>query len=262
MINKSNETALIKSEFSCMRESLTIRGLELRKPGNNLPIAIVSHGFMSTYPAVMHYAQLLAELGYAAFCFDFCGGSMISQSDGETTEMSVLTQTEDLLSVIQYAKSLPHTDENNVLLMGCSQGGFVSALAGAKHLEGIKKLALFFPAFCIPDDARRGQMISAVFDPKNIPDTVYCGPMKLGRRYIEDVINMDPYKEIAGFAGDVLIIHGTDDALVKIEYSQKALSVYPEGKATLYGIENAGHGFTKEQEAQALSYLTNFATYE
>lgn len=260
MLFKSKDIDLIKSEFSCKRGDLTVRGLEYRKQGDALPIAIVSHGFMANRDTVKHYAIALAELGYAAFCFDFCGGCvMLGKSDGNTTDMSVLTETEDLLAVIQYAKSLPHTDETNILLMGCSQGGFVSALAAAKLGDEIKKLALFFPAFCIPDDARRGQMMFAKFDPNDIPDIIQCGPMTLGRCYVQDVIDMDPYKEILGFGGNVLIVHGTDDTLVNIDYSFRALSAYSKEKAALYGIEKAGHRFTKEQDKQATAYLLEFA---
>lgn len=60
----------------------------------------------------------------------------------------------------------------------------------------INKLVLFYPAFCIPDDARAGKMIFARFDPNNLPGVIKCGPMKLGKCYVEDVIRMNPFEEI------------------------------------------------------------------
>lgn len=48
-----------KSIFSCQRDGLTIRGYEYRPQGDNLPIAIVSHGFMANMMTVKHYAQSL-----------------------------------------------------------------------------------------------------------------------------------------------------------------------------------------------------------
>ena len=45
----------------------------------------------------------------------------------QTTEMSVLTETKDLKAVIEYVRNLSYTDSEKILLMGCSQGGFVSA---------------------------------------------------------------------------------------------------------------------------------------
>lgn len=38
--------------------------------------------------------------------------------------MSVLTETKDLEAVIEYVKGLPYTNSNEIILMGCSQGGF------------------------------------------------------------------------------------------------------------------------------------------
>jgi alpha-beta hydrolase superfamily lysophospholipase len=120
-----------------------------------------------------------------------------------------LTEVSDLCAVIEYAKGLDYTDSSNILLMGCSQGGFVSALTAAKLKNEIENLVLFYPAFCIPDDARRGKMMWAKFDPNNIPETVKCGPMKLSHCYVADVVNMNPFDEIKGYEGDVLIVHGT-----------------------------------------------------
>lgn len=159
-------------------------------------IAIVCHGFMAFQDTVRHYAKLFAELGYASYCFDFCGGSVIKgKSDGKTTEMSVLTEVKDLEAGMAYVKSLPYTNACDVTLMGCSQGGFVSALVAAKQKEQIEKLVLFYPAFCIPDDAGAGKMMFAKFDPENIPEQVNCGPMKLGRCYVADVMAMDEIKK-------------------------------------------------------------------
>ena len=68
---------VLKSKFSCQRDGLTIRGYEYRPQGDNIPIAIVSHGFMANLMTVKHYTQFLASMGYAAFCFDFNGGCVM-----------------------------------------------------------------------------------------------------------------------------------------------------------------------------------------
>jgi len=254
---------ITKNQFSCQRDGITIRGCEYKPEGENLPIAIVSHGFMANLMTVKHYTEHLARLGYAAFCFDFSGGCvMLGKSDGKTTDMSVLTEVEDLLSVIEYAKGLSYTDETRIMLMGCSQGGFVSALTAAKLKNEIEKLVLFYPALCIPDDARRGKMMWAEFDPQNIPEIVKCGPMKLGRRYITDVIDMNPFEEIRGYEGDVLIVHGTADKIVDIRYAEQAVETYksePYARSVAYHtIEGGGHMLSKGHDKIALGYLTEF----
>lgn len=187
-----------ESTFSCSREGLTIRGTEYRPAGVNLPAAIVSHGFMANQDTVRHYARHLAEIGYAAYCFDFNGGSVMgSKSTGKTTDMSVLTEVMDLEAVIAHVLQLPHVDsDKGVVLMGCSQGGFVSALTAAKRKAQVSQLVLFYPALCIPDDAHAGKMMFARFDPHNVPERFNCGPMKLGQRYVTDVLDMEPFMEI------------------------------------------------------------------
>jgi len=255
----------MKSKFSCQRDGLTIRGYEYRPEGTNLPIAIVSHGFMANQMTVKHYAQYLAEMGYAAFCFDFCGGCvMMGKSDGRTTDMSVLTEVSDLCAVIDYAKKLEYTDAADILLMGCSQGGFVSALTAAKLKNEVKKLVLFYPALCISDDARSGRMMWAEFDPNNIPEIIRCGPMKLGRCYAADVVKMNPFDEIRGYEGDVLIVHGTADKIVNTKYAVQAAETYksePYTRSVMYfEIEGGGHMFSKQHDKIAMEYLRLFAS--
>lgn len=244
--------------FSCMRGDLTIRGTEYRPNGEKLPIAIVCHGFMANQQTVRQYTRLLAKIGYCAYCFDFCGGSvpLTGKSDGATTDMSVLTEVQDLEAVIRYAQSLPYTSDT-LLLMGCSQGGMVSALTAAKHPEMVDRLVLFYPAFCIPDDARAGHMMMAHFDPQNLPEKIHCGPMPLGRCYPEAVMHMDVFREITPYTGRVLIVHGTADGIVKPDYTKKAAEAY--ANAELHLIDGGAHGFNRRHDTEAIRYLTAFA---
>lgn len=266
---KKKNPAIAESSFSCVREGLTIRGTEFRPTGDGLPVAIVCHGFMATEGSVRQYAMALAELGYATYTFDFCGGSAaFSKSEGKTTEMSVLTEVKDLEAVIAEVTARPYVDASRLLLAGCSQGGFVSALTAAKHPDLAKRLVLIFPALCIPDDARAGKMMFAEFDPADLPDVIPCGPMKLGSCYPAAVMDMDPYQEITGYQGRVLLIHGTADTLVRPEYSQRAYEAYaascPDGmtaeeRVRLHLIQDGGHGFNEAQDQECIAQIREFA---
>ncbi len=104
------------------------------------------------------YAELLADMGFLAVTFDFCGGGIISRSDGRSQDMTVLTEKADLLAVIEGVKT--QFSPKGITLLGCSQGGFVSGLLAAElGKEKIERLILFYPAVCIPDDARKGRMM-------------------------------------------------------------------------------------------------------
>lgn len=262
--NRIKRAGIAEEKFECNRGSLIIRGTEYRplKTGKDkLPVAVVCHGFMAFQDTVRSYAVALAEEGYLSYCFDFCGGCLIKgKSDGSTTEMSVITEVEDLKAVVNYALNRPYADVNGLTLMGCSQGGLVASLA-AKEVNA-QKLILFYPAFCIHDDAVAGKMMLAKFDPEHIPATVRCGPMKLGRKYVEDAQNLHPYEEIKDFCGDVLIVHGSADGIVKREYIDKAAEVYSQrkkGNVKLYIIEGGRHMFGAKHDKIASEYLREFA---
>lgn len=141
--------------------------------------------------------------------------------------------------------------------MGCSQGGMVSALTAAKHPDAVDRLVLFYPAFCIPDDARAGHMMMAHFDPQNLPEKIHCGPMPLGRCYPESVMHMDVFREITPYTGRVLIVHGTADGIVKPDYTKKAAEAY--ANAELHLIDGGAHGFNRRHDTEAIRYLTAFA---
>lgn len=259
----SKKESLPNKPFSCKRDNLTIRGLEYRLDDSPRQIAIVSHGFMANHTTVLEYVRQLTKLGYVTYCFDFNGGSaMKNLSDGKTTDMSVLTEIEDLKAVLDYALSLPNNLKDEPLLMGCSQGGFVSAITASSLKDQIKDLVLFYPALCIPDDARSGKMMFAKFDPHNPPETLKCGPMLLGKRYVNDVINIDPYNLIKDFPGNILIIHGTNDKIVNINYSKQAYEIYNNmtfnRKLQFHIIENGDHGFKKKHNKIAIHYLKDF----
>ena len=261
MKKRKAQESFAETTFECRRGDLTIRGTEYRPKGVNLPVAIVCHGFMAWQDTVRHYAKELARVGYCAYCFDFCGGSVMKKgrSDGKTTDMSVLTEVQDLEAVIGYVQGLPYTGRE-LLLMGCSQGGFVSALTAAKHPGLVNKLVLFYPALCIPDDARAGRMMFARFDPKDLPEIINCGPMKLGKCYPADVLDMNPYELIKGVTCPVLIVHGTADKIVHPDYARRAEEAYRAATAVqLHMIQGGGHSFSKKHDVLAMGYLRDFA---
>ena len=86
-------------KFECRRSKLRIQGLVFRTGSGQRPAVILSHGFLANSKMCRTYAKLLAEQGYAAFTFDFCGGGLMGKSDGKSRDMTILTEKEDLLTV-------------------------------------------------------------------------------------------------------------------------------------------------------------------
>ena len=217
----------------------------------NQPIAILSHGYNGNSVYNKFIAESLASSGISVYAFDFCGGGTKSKSDGETNDMSVITETGDLNAVIEQVKNWDWVDKENIFLIGESQGGCVSALVAAKR-DDINSLVLYYPAFCIVEDANKKFRCA-----DDIPNRsrAFMG-MVIGKKYYEDILGMDIYGEIAGFKNPVLIMHGTADNVVDYSYSEKANRVYENSE--LVTFEKAGHGFNSEDSEKAVKYAYDF----
>ncbi len=248
-----------EQEFSCVRDGLTIRGSSYRpQTEDRLPAVIVSHGFGGNRKELAEECRAIASWGYAVFSFDFCGGGTAGESDGRTTEMTVLTEKDDLEAVMDYVSSLCFVDAGRISLLGFSQGGFVSALTAAERPDQTAALILFFPALCIPDDARRGVLAFTPYDVNHVPDTIDCGGMVIGRRFHETAAVMDAYAGISRYGGPVLCLHGTADKLVDYRCSVRAKECYAPGQCHLELLKGAGHGFSGKLLDAALVSVRQF----
>ncbi|MBQ3371516.1 MAG: alpha/beta fold hydrolase [Oscillospiraceae bacterium] len=244
-----------KNSFSCKRDNLTIRGHVWGVPEHSRHAVILSHGFLANERMCWKYAKLLADMGYLAVTFDFCSGGVICGSDGDSRDMTVLTEAADLKAVVAAVRE--QFQISSLSLLGCSQGGFVSAMVAAElGKDTVSRLILFYPAMCIPDDARKGKMMFYKFDPENIPEILGNKPMKLGGSYARAVIGMDAYKEVSGYDGAVLLIHGSSDRVVNVSYSRRLKDLYKN--CSYIEIENAGHGFKGKYDQQACDALRSF----
>jgi cephalosporin-C deacetylase-like acetyl esterase/lysophospholipase L1-like esterase len=241
-------------EISCVSDGNRLYGEAFipRSPGKH-PAVIMSHGYGASHTGFYAMVDTLAKLGYVCYCYDFAGGSRSGRSEGRTEDMSIFTERQNLLDVIDMVRSWDCVDDESLFLLGESQGGCVSAITAPYVADKIKSIVLVYPALCIPDDA------FALYPKReDIPDTVTFMGMRIGRAYYDPLYDgFDIYKEISGYRGDVLIIHGTEDGLVKPEFSAKASNVYEHSEFHL--IFGAGHGFWKpEHRAQYHSYVVDF----
>ena len=93
-------------EQSFQRNGMKIYGkLFLPDSASPVPLVILSHGFGGNHGGVKGYAAAFAEQGIAAYIFDFIGGGEHIKSDGKMTEMSVLTEAEDLTVILDNLKA-------------------------------------------------------------------------------------------------------------------------------------------------------------
>ena len=231
-----------ETDVECVSHGLTLRGkmvVPVTTDGEKIPMAVLTHGFMSTYTDMNEIAEALGKNGVASVRFNLTG---TDTSDGDYVDTTFTTQKEDILNELAFVKTLDFVDTENLFICGKSQGGFDSALAALECEEEINALILWYPAICIPDDFNNGRVQFTVFDPENIPETLpIMGPYSVSRAYIEEGMSIDPLTDFTVFEKDVLIIHGTDDSIVAYEYAQSLADAYPS--AEFVTIEGGGHGF-------------------
>lgn len=213
-----------------------------------MPTVLISHGFGSNNAEGTHYAQSLAQHGYAAYCFDFCCGAH-GKSDGKSTDMSIFSEETDLAAVLNAAFTWDFVDPQNVFLWGLSQGGMVSAMVAAHHIDQVNAMILFFPAFCIKDDNTKIPF-------EEVPDSFKVMGVEIGRPYVEKLYDFDTYAYIGPYNRDVLIVHGDQDRVVNISYSHKAMEVYPHAELKI--LPGADHGFRGDNDIKAINWSLDF----
>lgn len=193
----------------------------------------------------------MPKKGYAVYCFDFCGGSYSSQSDGSPLDMSLRTEQADLEAVIRMVQELDFIDADNLFLMGTSQGGAVSAVTAAYHPDEIRGLILLYPAFIMAE--RANELFQSE---EEIPNTYHFMWMEVGHEYFASLLGYDIYADIAGYDRDVLLLHGDADTIVPLSASERALEAFPF--ALLEVLPGAGHGFSGEDESTAIRLIADY----
>lgn len=240
-------------------ENFTTRDIEIKntESGNMLrgtlylpetesrhPVIITSHelGSDSHRAWWVNYSRHWASEGYVVVGFDFAGGGKESRSDGKTTDMSVLTEASDLEQVLDSVRNMDFVDNGRIILAGGSQGGGVATIVAARHPQDIKALLLIYPAFYMPDNLH-----TLYPDPNNFPETdTRNGMITIGKRYITDMYDYDYFDDMRKYSGPVLIVHGDQDRVAPLSYSQRAVGTFPN--ARLYVLKGAGHVFIKEEQ--------------
>ena len=227
-----------------------IRELWLGEPGRRiygklyLPLGverprllIYAHEIACTHARARVFAERLAPLGLAVFAPDFRGGGDHCKSDGRTEDMTVLGEVEDLETVFDAALGWDFADGSRPALIGASQGGFVSAIYAGRHPERVSVLTLLYPAYGIPDEMRRYSASVTHIPEKCKYDDMFW----IGRRYITEMLDYDPYGEAVAYPGPVLIMRGHEDKLIPLGYSKRARALFADCELRVF--PSAGHLF-------------------
>ncbi len=97
--------------------------LTFRVPEGNIkhPLIILCHGFCGIRNVLLPcFANAFTEAGFATITFDYRG---FGESDGERGRLVPAMQTEDIISVINWAEKQECIDNQRIGLWGTSLGG-------------------------------------------------------------------------------------------------------------------------------------------
>lgn len=216
------------------------------------PAVIMCHGYNGVGTDFATECTYFAENGYIAYAFDFCGGSTRSQSSGQTTDMTIFTEKENLIAVFNDIKELSNVDSDYMFLHGGSQGGFVASLAAEELADEVKGLMLYFPAYNIPYD-----WAEMYPDVDKIPEVIpsWMG-MDLGKEFAVSIHDYMTFDHIGSYSKNVLILYGEKDTVVKRSYMDEAKELYENCELILYPDE--GHGFSPAGVDKAKKELLQF----
>ena len=251
-IKKGRNIIMTKTEVRLSENQRELYGVLIAPEGmEKYPIVIFSHGYNGSGRDFERMGEYLAEHGVAAFCYDFCGGSVNARSSMATTDMTIFTEKEDLHSVIRYMKESHAVDGENIFLFGGSQGGLVSALVAEEAKDDIRGLVLLFPAMCIADNWNE-----RFPEEKDIPQVQELWGMNLGKNFFVTLRGFDVYRHIGGYKRKVQVIYGENDPIVSLDYMEKLKTVYEDMKLDIF--KNEGHGFSEEGNQRVAEMTLEF----
>lgn len=191
------------------------------------PLVIFSHELGNDHTSGERYAERLAEAGYAAYIFDFCGGTVGgNKSDGSNSEMSVLTEASDLEAVLEASKSWDFVDADRIVLLGGSMGGLVTTVVGSGHQDEIAGMILMYPALSAKVDSGMEQYKTEDEVPEDV--SLFGGWIHVGRNYITDLWKVDFDQLLSSYKGHMLLLHGDMDSTVPISWSEDAKDIIPD----------------------------------
>ncbi|GIO14444.1 alpha/beta hydrolase [Cohnella xylanilytica] len=222
------------------------------------PLVIINHGFVGSRIGVDRLfvlaARELAEQGNVVIRFDFAG---CGESEGVYGEHGLDSMIEQTRTVLDYALALDFVDPLRVTLLGHSLGGAVALLTAVRDRR-VKSLVLWAPVGYPFNDILR------IVGRKTYDEAVTKGSAdylgySLTPSFFDALLRHQPFQETQKFSGDVLIVHGTGDETIPVDYTfllEKTFWLRGEGRCEKVIVFQADHTFTRGEHKKELFKAT------
>jgi len=221
-----------------------------------LPIAIIIHGFKGTkeyYPFVNNSIKPLTDSGIAVLRIDLRGSG---ESDLKFKDMTIKSESEDVLTTIDYVKNLKNIDSKRMALIGISMGT-AAILMAMEHKPDVKTLVFWGPAWYFNG--------SRYYDTPQHRKTVeeegvfyvtqgFTGKrLVAGKELFKEITTLDirPFMKLVKMP--VLILRGSEDEIVGTGRDKEAVKLL---NADYKIIKKGDHNFTDKDSEKELIKLT------
>ncbi|KHF31927.1 Alpha/beta hydrolase family protein [Paenibacillus sp. P1XP2] len=226
--------------------------------GERVPLVVICHGFVGSRIGVdrlfVKTARELAGAGYMVLRFDFAGCGESTGSYGKEGLESMIAQTR---TVLDYALECGNVDPSQVTLIGHSLGGAVAILTAVRDRR-IKNLVLWsavgYPLSDIVKITGRDVYDQAVKE----GSADYLG-FGLTPAFFDSLGMFQPFQEAVKFSGNVLVVHGTSDDTIPVDYAflyQKVFWMRSEGRCDKEIIFQGNHTYSSGPHCNQLIHRT------
>ncbi|UUZ94904.1 alpha/beta hydrolase [Paenibacillus sp. P25] len=225
-----------------------------RCSGERYPIVIIAHGFLGSRIGVdrlfVKVARDFSRHGYMVLRFDYAG---CGESTGEYGAGGLDSLIDQTRHVLDYALDIDCVDPRRVILLGHSLGGAVALLTAARD-KRVKTLVMWASVAYPFND------IVNITGKKVYEDAVQFGSADyLGYAFepvfFESLTRHQPFEQLRKFSGDVLLIHGTSDEVIPVDYCflyQKLFWLRSQGQCDKEVIFQADHTFSSAHAKEQL----------
>ncbi len=214
------------------------------------PIIILCHGFCTSKESTtcIRLEEILNESEFSSFRIDLFGHG---ESEGKFEDITVKSESEDVLTAIKYVKTL-NVDKEKIALMGISMGADAILMAMEKRPD-VKTIVFWAPAWFFKDvyyyhtsENRKTVEEEGVF---YVTRQLTGQKMIAGKELFEEFRELDikPYMNFVEVP--TLILRGSKDDVSTPEQDKEARELL---NAEYVLIENGDHNFLDKRAEKEL----------